>query len=42
VTQGDITLKKIVMAENPADMLTKPVPVSKFKHCLDLISACSL
>jgi hypothetical protein len=39
---GVITLKKIGMAENPADMLTKPVSVLKFKSCLDLIGVCSL
>jgi hypothetical protein len=42
VTQGDITLMKIVTAENPADMLTKSVPFFKFKHCLDLIGIYSL
>jgi hypothetical protein len=41
-TQGDITLKKIGTTKNPADMLTKQVPVLKFKHCLDLIGVCSL
>jgi hypothetical protein len=42
VTQGDITVKKIAMTENPADMLTKPLPILKFKHCLGLIGICSL
>jgi hypothetical protein len=42
VTQGDITVKKIATAENPADMLTKPLPILKFKHCLGLIGICSL
>lgn len=30
-------LKKISIKDNPMDMLTKVVPVSKFKHCSDLI-----
>jgi hypothetical protein len=42
VTQGAITLKKIGMAGNPTNMLTKQVRVLKFKHCLDLIGVCSL
>jgi hypothetical protein len=42
VTQDDIIMKKIAIEENPANMLTKPVPILKFKHCLDLISVCSL
>jgi hypothetical protein len=42
VTQGDITLKKIGTAKNPADMLTKSIPVLKFKHYLNLIGVCSL
>ena len=40
-TRG-IILEKIDTSENAADMLTKPVPTSKFKHCLDLISVCGL
>ncbi|GLT72015.1 hypothetical protein SLA2020_439880 [Shorea laevis] len=36
VTQGDIILKKIVMTENPVDMLTKPVPVSQVQALLGL------
>ena len=39
---GEIVLEKIDTSENAADMLTKPVPTSKFKHCLDLISVCGL
>lgn len=42
VTQGDIIVKKIGTTENPANMLTKPVLVLKFKHCLDLIGVCNL
>jgi hypothetical protein len=42
VTQGDIIVKKIATVENPADMLTKPLPILKFKYCLGLIGVCSL
>jgi len=42
VAHADITLKKIATVENLADMLTKPVPVLKFKHCLDLVGVCGL
>ena len=33
-----IQVQKIGIADNPADMFTKPVPVSKFQHCLDLLN----
>ena len=42
VSSGDISLSKILTSENAFDMLTKPVPTYKFKHCLDLIGICSL
>ena len=29
-------------SENAADMLTKPVTATKFKHCLDLVNVSSL
>jgi hypothetical protein len=41
VTQGDIIVKKIAV-ENLVDMLTKPLIIVKFKHCLGLINVCSL
>ena len=37
VGERNITVKKIGTTDNPADMLTKPVPANKFKHCLNLI-----
>ena len=37
VSEGNIVVKKVGTADNPADMLTKPVPTNKFKHCLDLV-----
>ena len=36
--EGEIFLQKIQTSENPADMLTKVVSRSKFKHCLDLVN----
>jgi len=36
VDTGDIIVEKIHTAENPADMLTKPLPPAKFDHCLNL------
>jgi hypothetical protein len=37
VAEGKIKVGKIHTDENPADMLTKPLPNTKFKHCLDLV-----
>ena len=37
VVVGEIMVEKIHTSENPADMLTKPLPVTKFEHCLDLV-----
>ena len=42
IDEGDILLKKIGTAYNLADMMTKPIPLHKFKHCLILTSICSL
>ncbi|XP_026416650.1 heat shock 70 kDa protein-like [Papaver somniferum] len=36
VEEGKIAMLKVPTADNPANMLTKPVPSIKFKHCLDL------
>ena len=33
-----IQVQKVGTVDNPADMFTKPVPVSKFQHCLDLLN----
>jgi hypothetical protein len=42
VVTGELLLEKIHTSENAADMLTKPITVDKFKHCLDLtnVSRC--
>ena len=37
VSRGNIIVKKIGTKDNPTDMLTKPPPITKFKHCLSLI-----
>ncbi|KAG8485167.1 hypothetical protein CXB51_021347 [Gossypium anomalum] len=37
ITRGDIVLSKISTHENPADMMTKSLPITKFEHCLDLV-----
>ena len=38
VAKGDIVVKKVSTLDNPADIMTKSLPFSKFMHCLDLIS----
>ena len=37
-TDKRIKVKKIGTIDNSADMFTKPVPESKFMHCLDLLN----
>lgn len=37
ISQGEIAVKKVHTSENPADMLTKPLPITKFEHCLNLV-----
>ncbi|GJX92940.1 retrovirus-related pol polyprotein from transposon TNT 1-94 [Tanacetum coccineum] len=37
-TERRIKVKKIGTEDNPADVFTKPVPLSKFCHCLDLLN----
>jgi len=39
--EGNIVVKKIGTKSNPADILTKPLPIAKFKLCSDLISVCN-
>lgn len=38
---GDIQLLKVFTDDNVANMLTKPLPGVKFKHCLDLAHICT-
>jgi len=42
VVVGEIMVEKIHTSENPVDMLTKPLPVTKFEHCLDLVGLYSI
>lgn len=37
ISNGEIVVTKVGTKDNPADMMTKPVPVHKFEHCLDLV-----
>jgi len=37
ISQGNIIVKKIGTSDNATDMFTKPIPISKFQHCLDII-----
>ncbi|CAL9129964.1 unnamed protein product [Musa textilis] len=37
IAKGKVLIQKIHMKDNPANMLTKPLPVYKFKQCLDLV-----
>jgi len=37
IAAGEVTVKKVHTSENPTDMLTKPLPIAKFEHCLDLV-----
>src|SRR5436189_639814 len=41
VSSSEMLLEKVYISKNATDMLTKPVPVVKFKHCSDLISISS-
>ncbi|GMJ03250.1 hypothetical protein HRI_003994200 [Hibiscus trionum] len=40
IAYGEILLQKVHTVDNPFDMLTKPVTIDKFKHCLDLLNVC--
>jgi hypothetical protein len=37
VAQDKLKVCKIITHENPADMMTKPVPVAKFELCSSLV-----
>ena len=37
IAEGKVLVQKIYTKDNPVDMLTKHVPVYKFKQCLDLV-----
>lgn len=37
ISEGIVCVEKVSTDDNPADMLTKSLPVTKFRHCLDLV-----
>jgi hypothetical protein len=37
ITEGRLKVSKISTHDNPADMMTKPIPVAKFELCSSLI-----
>lgn len=37
IEKGDIKLEKFRTKDNPADVMTKVLPQTKFKHCLNLV-----
>ncbi|KAG8481151.1 hypothetical protein CXB51_025916 [Gossypium anomalum] len=37
IARGDIVVSKTSTHENPADMMAKSLPITKFDHCLDLV-----
>ncbi|KAG8498213.1 hypothetical protein CXB51_006868 [Gossypium anomalum] len=37
IARGDIVVNKISTHENPADMMTKSLPITKFEHCSNLV-----
>ncbi|KAG8471889.1 hypothetical protein CXB51_036391 [Gossypium anomalum] len=37
IARGDIVVSKMSTHENPADIMTKSLPITKFEHCLDLV-----
>lgn len=40
VSNNIVTIKKIATTENPTNMMTKLLPIDKFKHCLNLFNIC--
>ena len=41
IAEGSVVVQKLPTENNHADMITKPVPIAKFRHCLDLIGVLS-
>lgn len=38
ISKGEILINKIGTADNLANILTQPLPIAKFKHCLILVA----
>ena len=38
VNKGEVKIEKVSTEDNPADMMTKPLPSNKFSHCLRLVN----
>ena len=36
IAQGAVEIRKVATEDNPVDMLTKVLPGTKFRHCLNL------
>ena len=39
IAHGDIVVSKVSTHDNPADMMTKALLVTKFEYCIDLVGA---
>ena len=37
IARGDVVVSKVSTHNNPADMMTKSLPITKFEHCLNLV-----
>ena len=37
IGKGAVLVKKVATEDNPADMITKPLPSNKFEYCLELV-----
>ena len=37
IAQGLVKIEKVSSEDNAADMMTKVVTLTKFKHCMDLV-----
>ena len=37
IAEGKMLIQKTNIKRNPADIFTKPLPIFKFKQCLDLV-----
>ncbi|XP_073022735.1 secreted RxLR effector protein 161-like [Primulina eburnea] len=39
ISKGEVQMEKIDTKDNPADIMTKPLPRTKFVHCMNLVKA---